>query len=41
MIEYENDGRFERDVFETGNFDTLKVDPQRQPYQGYNDATNH
>src|SRR5215212_5425511 len=41
VIEYENDGGFEWDVFETGDLNTLEVDPQREPYEGDYQATNH
>jgi len=30
-----------RDVFETRDFDAPKVDPERKPQEGDNDATNH
>jgi hypothetical protein len=28
-------------MLDTRNFDTLKVDPQRESHEGDNDATNH
>jgi hypothetical protein len=41
MIQDKNDGRFERDMFETRDFDASKIDSQRQFHQPYNQTTNH
>jgi hypothetical protein len=41
MVEYENYRVVVRDVFETRDFDAPKVDPERKPQEGDNDATNH
>jgi hypothetical protein len=41
MVEYENYRLVSGDVFETRDFDALKVDPERKPHEGNDDATNH
>jgi hypothetical protein len=41
MVEYKDDRLVERDVFETRDFDAPKVDPERKPQEGDNDASNH
>lgn len=41
MVQDEDDRRVERDVFQTGNFDALEINPQRDFQKGYYDATYH
>src|SRR5687767_9153884 len=41
MVQHEDDGRIEWDVFQTRDFDALEVNPQRDFHQGYYDATYH
>ena len=39
MVQDEDDRRVERDVFQTGNFDALEINPQRDFQKGNYDAT--
>jgi hypothetical protein len=41
MIEDKDNRDVERNVFDTRDFDAPKVDPERKPQEGDNDATNH
>jgi hypothetical protein len=41
MIQDENDWCVQWDVFDSRNFDTLEVDPQRESDEGNYEAANH